>query len=208
MKLDSIREQVQEVSKIAASVPEEFRQKCFELLMTHVLTSSGAPLPPLPHVLGSAIPFTAVPPASLSALGYTGTPPMTALLTAFVKKIGLSQEQFGRVLGYVHGNVVIYREPAGAKNAQSQIEWALLLALKNAITQGNFIVDGEEVRLVCQEKGIFDRRNFYPNFRKHADYFRSPPEAGGRPQPLSSRGIAALGHLVKRLAFHPELNRS
>lgn len=209
MSLTALKEQIQEVSKIAASMPEEFRQKCFELLMTHVLNSSGAPLPPLPHLLGSAIPFTAVPPAPLSPIGYSGAPPMTALLTAFVKKIGLTQEQFGRVLGYVHGNVVFYREPeAGKNNAQSQIDWALLLALKNAITQGHFIVDGEEVRLVCQEKGIFERRNFYPNFRKHADYFRSPPEHGGKPQPLSSKGIAALGQLVKRLAFHPGLSRA
>lgn len=204
MKLDSIREQVQEVSRIAASVPEEFRQKCFELLMTHVLSTSGAPLPPLPHVLGAAIPFTAMPPAPLSPLGYSGAPPMTALLTAFVKKIGLTQEQFGRVVGYVHGNVVFYREPEIGKPAQSQIEWALLLALRNAISQGHFIVDGEGVRLVCQEKGIYDRRNFYPNFRKHADFFRTPPEAGGKPQPLSSKGIASLGQLVRRLALHPE----
>ena len=208
MSLTALKEQIQEVSKIAASVPEEFRQKCFELLMTHVLTSSGAPLPPLPHMLSSTVPFAAVPTAPLSPIGYSGAPPMTALLTAFVKKIGLTQEQFGRVLGYVHGNVVFYREPEGAKNSQSQIDWALLLALKNAITQGNFIVDGEEVRLICQEKGIYDRRNFYPNFRKHADYFRSPPEPGGKPQPLSSKGIAALGHLVKRQAFHPEISRA
>lgn len=206
MSLSALKEQIQEVSKIAASVPEEFRQKCFELLMTHVLSSSGnGPLPALPpHLVGSGMPFV-LPPA---ALNYSGVPPMSSLLVAFVKKIGLTNEQFQRVVGYLHGNVVFYREPEAGKAAQTQIDWALLLALKHAIIDGHFVVDGEEVRLTCQEKGVYDRRNFYANFKRSAEYFRAPPEPGSKPQPLSSKGIAALGQLVKQLALHPETIRA
>lgn len=206
MPLSDLKEQIQEVSRIAASMPEEFRQKCFELLMTHVLASaSGGPAPALPPTfLGSGIPFT-LPPA---ALNYSGVPPMSSLLVAFVKKNGLTNEQFSRVVGYLHGTVVFYREPDVGKAAQSQIEWALLLALKHAIVDGHFIVDGEEVRLICQEKGVYDRRNFYANFKRSAEFFRAPPEPGSKPQPLSSKGIAVLGQLVKRLALHPETIRA
>jgi len=195
MQLDELKVQIKEISAIAAAVPEEFRQKCFELLMTHLLGGGSGTPPTLPIPVGSGVPFSL--PASL---GYSGPPPMTSLLHAFINKIGLASEQFNRVVGYMHGNVIFYREPDTAKAAQAQIDWALLLALKNAITRGSFLVDPEEVRLACQEKGVFERRTFYTNFRKHAVYFRSPPEPAGKPQPLSNKGIAALGDLVRQLA--------
>ena len=195
MQLEGIKEQIKEISAIAAAVPEEFRQKCFELLMSHLLGGPAPTVGPIPPAAWGQN----LPPV-LARPGYSGAPPMTALLAAFVKKIGLSQDQFGRVVGYEHGNVVFYREPVTDKPAQSQIEWALLLALKNAIVKGAFSVDAEEVRLVCQEKGVFDRRNFYTVFRRYGDYFRNAPEPTGRPQPLSSKGLTALGALIKTLA--------
>lgn len=201
MQLDALKEQIKEISGIAAAVPEEFRQKCFELLMSHLLGGNNIPPNAMPPATGwgssSSLP--------IPLLGYSGAPPMTAILAAFVRKIGLTNDQFGYVVGYLHGNVVFYREPATDKAAQAQIEWALLLALKNAIVKGAFAIDAEEVRLVCQEKGVFDRRNFYTTFRRHGEYFRSAPEPNGRAQPLSSKGLAALGALIKSLA---ETNRS
>lgn len=197
---DSIREQVREISRISAAVPEEFRLKCFELLMTHLLKSPGGV--PLELASRVALPGSPTPTPSepiKSTAGYSGAPPMNSLLTAFVRKIGVSNEQFRRVVGYVHGNVVFVREPAGDRGAPAQLEWALLVALKSGIVKGSFLVDPEEVRLVCQEKGVFDRRTFSTVFRRYAEMFRAPPEPGGKPQPLSSKGIAALGTLVKEL---------
>ena len=210
--LDSIKEQVKEISRIASAVPEEFRQKCFELLMTHLLSggstmSSPVPAPasaPVSVPVSMPLPVASSPPAYSMPVsmggGYSGGPPMTAMLSAFVKKAGMSIEQFSRVVGYLAGNVVFFREPAAARAGQAQIEWALLLALRNAIVKGSFLVDAEEVRLVCQEKGVFDRRSFFTNFRRFAHYFRASPEPGGKPQPLSSKGIAALGLLVRDLS--------
>lgn len=198
MQLETLKEQIKEISAIAANVPEEFRQKCFELLMTHLLTGqSGTPVQLPPGIWGSNPPVQV---QQIAQLGYSGPPPMTSMLSAFMKKIGLSQDQFARVVGYAHGKVIFYREPDSEKASLAQIEWALLLALKNAINKGAFSVDGEEVRLVCQEKGVFDRRNFYTVFRRYGDYFRSPPEPAGRAQMLSAKGLNALGALLKSLA--------
>ncbi len=195
MKFDELKEQIREISAIAAVVPEEFRPKCFELLMAHLLGGQGV----APGVVPPAT-WSPNPPTASSRPRPTGAPPMTALLAAFVKKIGISQDEFGQVVGYAQGNVLFLREPASEKSAQAQIEWALLLALKNAVEKGVFSVDAEEVRLVCQEKGVFDRRNFYTIFRRSAEYFRNAPEPAGRAQPLSSKGLAALGALIKSLA--------
>jgi hypothetical protein len=204
-ELDTLKEQVREISSIASAVPEEFRQKCFELLMTHLLSGGKAPAPQalagaMPGVVAVAAPPPTFPVPVATGSGYSGGPPMTAMLSAFVKKSGLSLEQFGRVVGYLHGSVVFFREPATSSAAEAQVAWSLLLALRNAIVKGSFLVDAEEVRLVCQEKGVFDRRGFYTNFRRCAAYYRASPEPGGKPQPLSSKGIAALGTLLEGLA--------
>ena len=197
MNLEPLRERIKKISEIASSVPEEFRQKCFELLMINLLGgAAGAAVPSVAAMAGPALPFPA--PASL---GFTGQAPMTALLSTFIKKAGLTSEQFGQVVGYLHGQIVFFREPKVVRAYQAQIEWSLLLALKNAILKGAFLVDAEEVRLTCQEKGAHDRRNFYTNFRRSAEYFRAPPEPGGRAQPLSIKGINALGTLVAQLAL-------
>lgn len=195
---DSLKDQVREISRISAAVPEEFRLKCFELLMTHLLKgglpSAAASGPQaLPGPVAGPLPVTV-------ATNYASAPPMSALVSAFVRKIALTNEQFWQVVGYVHGNVIFLREPSGETGAQAQIHWALLVALRNAINKGSFLVDPEEVRIVCQEKGVYDRRTFYTTFRRHGELFRTAPEPGGKPQPLSSKGIAAVGDLVRNLA--------
>lgn len=195
---NSIKDQVREISRIAATVPEEFRLKCFELLMTHLL--KGGPPPVMTGVHAPLAPAPAAPLPVTVATNYAGAPPMSALVSAFVRKIGLTNEQFWQVVGYVHGNVIFLREPSGESGAQAQIQWALLVGLRNAINKGSFLVDPEEVRIVCQEKGVFDRRTFYTTFRRHGELFRTAPEPGCKPQPLSSKGIAALGDLVRDLA--------
>lgn len=197
MQLEPLRERIQEISDLASSVPEEFRQKCFELLMSNLLTGGVVPAQTtmIPMTAQSGVPF-ALP----ASMGYSGSAPLTPLLAAFIKKISLTNEQFAQIIGYLHGQLTFFKEPAATKSARAQIDWTLLLALKNVILQGGFLVDAEEVRLTCQEKGIFDRRNFYANFRRHAEYFRSAPEPGGKPQPLSAKGITALGLLVRQLA--------
>jgi hypothetical protein len=196
MQIQPLRESIQEISEIASSVPEEFREKCFELLMNNLLQGGNSST-----TLSSSPPMLTGMPIQLPAsMGYSGAPPMTPLLAAFIKKIRLTNEQFAQIVGYLHGQVSFFREPAATKSAKAQIEWTLLLALKNVILKGGFLVDAEEVRLTCEEKGIFDRRNFYANFRRQAEYFRAPPEPGGKAQPLSAKGITALGNLVRHLA--------
>lgn len=196
MSYTTLKDRIQQITEIASAVPEEFRQKCFELLMINLLGGTTSPVSaPVATLANPALPLP-MP----TALGFTGQAPMTALLSAFVKKAGLTPEQFAQVVGYRHGQITFFREPRIVRAYQGQIEWSLLLALKNAILKGAFLVDAEEVRLACQEKGFHDRRSFYTNFRRSAEYFRAPPEPGGRAQPLSIKGLTALGALVAQLA--------
>jgi len=66
------------------------------------------------------------------------------------------------------------KEPSHGQAARGQIEWALLLALKNGILNNSLKADPEEVRSMVQDKGYYDSANFSANFRKpkYANYFK------------------------------------
>jgi len=87
------------------------------------------------------------------------------------------------------------------KIARGQIEWALLLALRSAITSNVFEVDPEAVRSMCQEKGFYDAADFIKNFKtpKNAAFFQGTIEPQGEAEKLTSEGQKELSNVVKAL---------
>jgi hypothetical protein len=119
-----------------------------------------------------------------------------------MQKTGVTVEQLAAVATVADGEVHFLKEPTPDKIAKGQTQWALLLALKNAISSNVFSVDPEAVRSVCQEKGFYDKNNFAKNFKNDgtAKLFKKPLEPQGEAQGLSSEGFDALGELVRTLA--------
>lgn len=99
------------------------------------------------------------------------------------------------------GAVLFVHEPKTNKIARGQIEWALLLALKNGIESNILAADPEKGRSICQEKGFYDKANFLKNFRgaTTAAYFTGPMDAQGEPQKLTTEGMKELAKVIKNL---------
>ena len=93
--------------------------------------------------------------------------------------------------------------------ARGQIEWALLLALKNGIEKNSISVDPEDVRSVCIAKGFYDKKNFATNFKKegNAKYFSGPMVPQGASQQLSTDGQTELGKLLETLSRWQRSNK-
>lgn len=119
-----------------------------------------------------------------------------------MQRTGVTDDELERVLMVEDGEVHFVREPSHGIVAKGQIEWALLLALKQAILENEFSADPEDVRSICQDKGYYDKKNFATNFKKAttASYFKNPLEPQGARQTLTPEGQTALGQLVKRLS--------
>jgi hypothetical protein len=120
-----------------------------------------------------------------------------------MQRTGVTRDDLEKVILFEDGEVHFVREPVHGTVAKGQMEWALLLALKNALLNNEFSTDPEDLRSVCQEKGFYDRANFAAIFRRdpYAAYFRTPLQAQGPRQALSNEGQTALGELLKALAL-------
>ena len=182
-----LREELKEITQIAESVPEPFKQKCFEVLLTRLL-ATGAP---------ATVPAEAAPDRASSV-----DLPVTTQLRVFLQRTGLAEEDLKRVVMVAENEVHFVKEPASKAISDGQIQWSLLLALKNCILNNAFSVDPEEVRSACQDKGYYDQRNFARTFKRpgNAKFFKGTMEAQGEPQQLTNEGQKELAALVHKLA--------
>jgi len=116
-------------------------------------------------------------------------------------RTSVTKEDLERILFFEGNEVHFIHEPSHGNLAKGQMEWALLLALKNAVLATEFSTDPEDVRSICQDKGFYDRSNFAATFKRdpYASYFKQPLQPQGGRQTLSNEGLTALGDLVKAL---------
>lgn len=203
MDYERVKSEITEIASIAASVPEQFREKTFEVLLTNLLAESktqqrdeGQQQDGVPEDSASDASGNGISGSAGNAI------PMPSQVKVFMGRTGVTHDELATVVMYENEQVHFIREPRHTKVATGQIEWALLLAMKNAIESNKFEVDAESVRSVCQDRGYYDKGNFATSFKtkKNAALFKSPPEPQGDPQPLSPEGQEELGRLVKRLA--------
>ncbi len=200
MNYNKLKQEIKEIAEIASGVPEPFRNKCFETLLQHLLTSEKPASDKLPERKDEK-------PAEKDDTGQSngGKIPLPAQVRVFMTKSGVTEDDLKSLFLYQDGELHFVREPATKKVAQGQMEWALLLALKNGILKNSLCADPEDVRSICQDKGFYDQANFAANFKKgtNATLFKKPLSPQGEAQSLSGDGQVALGKLVKTLIGKP-----
>lgn len=198
MDYAELKKEIRDIANIASSVPEDFRVKCFEILLNKFLAGREGTGGPGEEEQKDI---------TKTAKGKVEERiPLTTQLRVFMKKTSVTQEELSRILVYAEGDVHFTREPSDVPVSNGQIQWALLLALKNGILNDSFCVDPEDVRSICQEKGFYDRPNFASIFKykKNAKLFKKALEPQGDAQQLSNEGLAELAKLTKALAGHAE----
>jgi hypothetical protein len=204
MDYAQLKADVKEIAEIAASVPEQFRDKCFELLLLSLLRDEDEGDGSAEGGDSGKTDKLGTPQndASKKTKGTLGEIPITTQLRVLMKKTGVTREEIEKLLLYDNGEVHFIKEPHPKGITTGQMEWALLLALKNAILKDSLSTDPEDVRSVCQEKGYYDKANFASTFKtsKNAKLFKKALIKQGPAEPLSSSGQDALGDLIKRLS--------
>lgn len=186
MDYDKLKNEINEITAIASGVPEQFQVSCFEILLQNLLR--GVP--------GEEVQSDQAKPPSIDTI------PRPAQVRVLMRKTGTTLDELSSVLLYADGEIHFLKEPTTGKIAEGQMDWALLVALKNGILSNDLAADPEDVRSICQEKGFYDAGNFASTFKqvKNAKLFKKPLEPQGKPQQLSGDGQIALGRLIKALA--------
>lgn len=190
-----------EIVEIAQTVPEPFRERCFDVLLNALLNESNAKppqriTPPDPNTL-AAVPEPPTPPAAGMT---TGELPLKGQMHLFMKRTGISEETLSKVVSYVDGEIHFIHDPKPANLAAGQIEWSLLSALKNAIENNVFSLDGDQIKQICDEKGFLDAKNFWAIFRRNDKLFAKALTSADPRQVLSGDGQAELAKLIESLA--------
>jgi len=197
MNYVELKKEIQEIIAIAQSVPDEFRNKCFEVLLGRWIDSSGNR-----SDVENARPSACKPNAGGRDNDGDNIPNSPAL-KAFMRKTSTTRSQIARVLVYDKGDVHFISEPTTEILAEEAAQWALLLALQNVISgQNDFEVDPEGLRSICQEKSCYDKSNFWRNFagQKYSAWFKGSLESQGSAKKLSDKGKIELGRLIVTLA--------
>ncbi len=191
-----LKSAITEISDIASSVPEQFRDKCFETLLNALLAGEKAPTKEHEESKESHKDAEShkKPPA--------GSVSLNAQLRVFLRKTKVTDEELNKVVLVEGEEVHFVQVPSSKNNTRGQLDWSLLLGLKNAILKNSFEVDPEEVRSKCIDVGFYDKANFAANFKKEkfTKLFKGTLTSQGKAVALSPEGQDALGELVKALA--------
>lgn len=176
-----------EIARLANVVPEEFRQKAFELLLSNTLQAET-------HPNGNG----ATPPSNSTAVIDSTSLPID--VKAFFSQYRLDLNLLSRLFHQEGGEVrPIYRLNENTK-VKAELNHTLLMSLENAIRSGQFQVDIEALRNRCQEQKCYDMANFMRHLRKNYRLFKSI--SPNEPLILSAEGKAQLASLLRRLEVH------
>ncbi len=180
------QEELKKIIDLTKTVPEEYRQKCFELLLSNALKSLSPPEPD-------------VTPETIKDTKKLKTAPQFVLpidVKAFLSQYGLDESLIWKLF-IVEGTDIrpIYKLSVH-KKATAQIQHTLMMALETAITTGQFQVDVESIRTRCEEQKCYDAPNFMKIIRNNESLFKSIEK--DQPLTLSPEGKAELADVLEQ----------
>ncbi|MBI4764968.1 MAG: hypothetical protein HY787_10225 [Deltaproteobacteria bacterium] len=182
-------EGLKKIVELCKTVPEEFRQKCFELLLQHSLQATEPTNKLVPPPTDDQTHQT--PPIKHKQFRL----PMD--VKAFLSQYGIEDSLLWKLF-LIEGTEIrpIYNLKT-TKKAKAQISLALLMALQNAISTGQFQVDIEELRKQCGEHKCYDSPNFMKNLKLNEKFFKEV--SSDKPLILSPDGKSDLADLLEEM---------
>jgi len=195
MEYEQLKSELQNIVDLCESIPEPYRDKCFEILLTAFIS------PPLRRPGASGPSAADVGPAAGSSPEGEKIP-TPAQVRVFMQRNAITEAVLAAVFLFAGGELHFIKEPSPTTVAEGQIQWALLLALKSGILNNSVVVDPEDVRSICQEKGFYDAQNFAAVFKRpsNAKLFKGLLEPQGESRALTTEGEAELAKLLNTLA--------
>lgn len=179
-------EQLKHVVELANTVPQEFRIKCFELLLANMLQSSSPP--------AAVAPPTQQPPSPKS----TAKPFVLPIdVRAFLSQFRLDESKIWSLFLVEENEVHPIYQLHTVKKAKAQIQLALLMTLQNALRGDQFQVGIEDLRTSCTENKVYDSPNFNAVLRQNKALFKVVDKE--QPLTLSPEGKSELADLIEDL---------
>ena len=195
MEHEELKSELETIIDLCEAIPEPYRNKCFEILLTAFISPAS-------------LRTVSLRSSAVGVQERVGSPPQgekiptPAQVRVFMQRNAISEGVLGAIFLFAGGELHFIKEPSPPTVAEGQIQWALLLALKSGILNNSIVVDPEDVRSICQEKGFYDAGNFAANFKpkSNAKLFKGLLRPQGEPRVLTADGEAELAKLLSTLA--------
>ncbi len=179
--------ELKEIVELVNTVPDEYRPKCFELLLNHALSQ-------LP-VSTAAPPTTVMHTPASTPLSKPFILPID--VKAFLTQYGLDESLLWKFFLVEDSEIRPIYQLKAAKKAAAEIQHALMMCLETAISTGQFQVAIESLRTRCQDQKCYDLPNFMKNINYKANLFKAILE--DQPLILSPEGKSELAELLEKL---------
>ena len=197
-----LKNKIAEIVELVITVPANLQEKCFEVLLSHYLAKGGETKKKVSPTTEETETGTADIQTGLKAGEDLQQTDLHVKARKFLEKQGLMIDHLNQLF-YKEADEVkpLYEDLKTTKTAESQIRIALLLALHNGITTGEFTFNGETVREECRVRKCYDGANFSKNFKNKAALFEGfeKYDKGSPGIKLSDSGRKELAELIKIL---------
>jgi hypothetical protein len=182
-------EELQKIVELANSVPNEYRQKCFELLLGNALLLKQSVTPNTP--LGQVA--TELPPHPKNQQPFI----LPIDVRAFLSQYGLNETMLWKFFLRDGEEIRPIYQLRVTKKGTAQIQHALMQTLENAIIKGQFQIEIEALRTRCIDQKCYDQSNFTNNLKNNTKLFKSLDT--DQPLSLSPDGKSELAELLEQL---------
>jgi hypothetical protein len=206
--LTTLKEKIQEIADIAASVPENLQVSCFELLLRdHLQSISTKPEQQGQSPEGGKLPAETPPvepkPVEEAAKGQSDVTMADIHLKArkFMEKYSVTIAEINNLF-YKDAGVItpLYEDVKTTRMSEAQIRITLLQSLKSALGDGEFAATVEAVRTECRDRKTLDGANFAANYKNNATLFDFEKfDRETKALRLTEDGRKELAQLIKEL---------
>ena len=186
---------IDEILKIVEKCPEQYKEKCFEILLQGFVTYQ------IKTAVGEEEPLEAKKPITEDVLEETQIPSeILQRFKTFAKRLEVDPDKLERLFDFTT-DPFIYQPfiPPGKSDAEKVRNISLVLAAKTYLTTGNWNADWKEVKSLCVDHNCYSATNHLKNLKKGIGSIFKNVGLGEAIQ-LTPEGVTQAEAIIKALA--------
>jgi hypothetical protein len=193
---EKLEEQLREIIAIAETCPELYKVECFKLLLQHQLKGNANEQSQITEdIVQKSDDIEEKKQREIKDSD------LHIKFKKFMKDYSISSDKINQLFYFENGSFLgMYDDLKVTKMAEFQIRIALLQAMINAMSLGDFEFDGEAVRSECQKRKAYDLKNFATNFKNNINLFDGLDNKKGTLIKLSEIGKEELSKVIGEIS--------
>lgn len=175
---DKIKEHLSEIISIAGKCPEQYQEKCFEILLSALVRVEAPPIR-----VAEGMPRTVVEERGMPKAD-------------FFSRYGITEEEWSRSFDFDGNSWSIIAKLKAKERSTKQIQLALLLGIKSILEGTDPIIARASLVELCKYYATYDSPNFAKHMKKQKNLFSTR----GKDWALTKPGQEEAAEVIKELA--------